>query len=270
MGDGRLARSLLYLLVLLSLLSGCQMFQAERSVSVLVRDAETKQPIPTAEVYLCERLKGAEIAPCRSSALTQANGLARLRLDSAAENGIQLQAIAPGYQSEKLRIPANDLPKPDQAKTKEPGPTNFVLEVFAEPAFTVELMVPTGYRGLVKAQVVIQENEPSKPGQRCFRYPISSSGVVQITGPAILRRVAAEEYRARWMDGTLLPTRLDPEKVGFRWLKSEGQTQYFVIGTLNEYEELCRSLFPERMKASGSWEGGSRHGHKGRKSEEDD
>jgi hypothetical protein len=262
MRPGSLTCFLFCLFSPISLLPGCQVFQAERSACVLVRDAETRKPISTAEVYLCQRLKGEEVAPCHSSGLTQTNGIAHLRLDPPSERGIQLQALAPGYLPDKLNVPADALTKLAStlsARGGEPERVDFIVDVYAEPAFTVELTLPPGYHGLVKAAIQIRDDQTPTPGERCFCFAVSPSGIVPITGPATLRRVAPADYRARTADGTALTATMDATKVGFRWVKSEGNAEYFVVGTLIEYEELCRRLMPERSRAaSGSWEDGAR------------
>lgn len=257
MHNGRLARYPLYLVLLLLLTSGCQMFHADRNLAVLVRDAETKKPISTAEVYLCQRLKQDAVASCHSSGLTQADGIARLRAEPPGELGVQLQAVAAGYLSEKLNVSADDLKKiasTTAVPTNEPRRPDFVVEVYPEPAFTVELMMPPGYRGLVKVEIHPQENVPI-PRDHCFRFVMPPSGIVQVAGPSLLQRIAAPDYRARYADGPLLGTAMDADKIGFRWLKGTGSEHYFVVGTQLDYETHHRRLVPEKTLAnSDTWE----------------
>jgi hypothetical protein len=265
MRNRRLVRRLLCLVLLFCLDVGCQSFQGDHSLSVLVRDAETKKPIATAEVYLCQILKQDEVAPCHSSSFTQSDGVARLRSEPGGTNGIQVQAVAQGYLPEKLDVPA------EQANVRRPptGPQNkptdagrspdVVVEVYAEPAFRVELLLPPGYRGPIKAEIQIQDNLPLPPGQRCFRFPVSASGDVQIVGPSLLQRVPAQEYQARYANSPVLGTAMDAEKIGFRWLKGAGNRHFFVVGTQLDYETLHQQMAPdESQMASGSWDDGSR------------
>jgi hypothetical protein len=263
MRNRRLARRLLCLILLFCLIPGCQVFQGEQSLTVLVRDAETKQPIPTAEVYVCQRLKGDEIAPCRSRELTQTNGIARLRGESAGDYGLQVQAVAPGHLPENVTVPpkaSKGQPQPaDAGRSSE-----LIVEVYAAPDFSVELVLPLGYRGLVKAEIQIQDNLPLSRGQRCFRFPVSASGEVQVRGPSLLQRVPVPEYQARYANGPLLGKSMDVEKVGFRWIKSAGNCHYFVVGNQLDYEALHRRLAPEETQSpSGSWDeapqGGGSH-----------
>ena len=72
-----------------------------------------------------------------------------------------------------------------------------------------------------------------------------TTGVVQVQGPPLLRRVFPPSYHARYPDGTPLGLDMDIQKVGFRWLKSEGNDHYFVVGTQPEYDDFRRHLVPE-------------------------
>jgi hypothetical protein len=255
MCDRRLARRLHCLILLYYLIPGCQVFHGDQSLIVLVRDAETKKPISTAEVYLCQRLKGEEIAPCRLREFTQADGIARLRTEPLGEYGIQVQAVAQGYLPETQNVSA-DLangrrqPAGKNDQPAEQRPSDLILEVYAEPNFSVEFVLPPGYRGLIKAEIQIPDNQPLTPGQRCFRFPVSASGEVLVKGPSVLQRVAPPEFRARYGDGPVLATTMDVEKIGFRWLKGSGSYHYFVVGNQLDYEALHRRLAPEETRAA--------------------
>lgn len=253
MCNRRLARRLLYLIHLCSFIPGCQVFVNNPPLTVLVRDAETKKPIPSAEVYLCQRLKEDEIAPCRSRELTQPNGIARLRTEPAGQYGLQVQTVAQGYLPDKVIVPAVALqkkPSPSSAPGNENRPADVIVEVFAEPNFSVELILPAGYRGVVKAEVQIQDNLACQAGQRCFRYAVSPSGDVLVKGPPLLQRVPASAYRARYADGPLLGSTMDAQQIGFRLMRSAGSRQYFVVGTQMDYEALHRRLAPEEVQAA--------------------
>jgi hypothetical protein len=231
------------------------MFNGDQSLTVLVRDAETKKPISTAEVYLCQRLKGDEIAPCRSREFTQADGIARLRKEPTGESGIQVQAVAQGYLPETQNVSAELAngwrhPVGKNDKPSEQRAPDLILETYAEPNFSVEFVLPPGYRGLVKAEIQIQDNRPLTPGQRCFCFPVSATGDVLVTGPSVLQRVAPPEFRARYGNGQMLTTTMDVEKIGFRWLKGSGNHHYFVVGNQLDYEALHRRLAPEETQAA--------------------
>lgn len=248
MRNHRLARRLLYLFFLFCLTPGCQTFPGQHNLTVLVRDAETKKPVATAEVYLCQRLGHDEVAPCHSKGFTEADGIARLRAQPAGAHGLQVQTVAQGYLPEKVNVSADALKK----KTADPPspegeqrPADVIVDLYAEPNFSVELVLPPGYRGLVKADIQVSDNFPLPARQRCFRYLVSASGDVVVKGSSLLRRVSVHDYRARYGDGPLLGTTMDAEKVGFRWLRGMGNRQLFVVGTQLDYEVLHRQLAPE-------------------------
>ena len=249
----RFARRLLCLLFLFCQAIGCQTFGGGQELTVLVRDAETKAPIATAEVYLCQRLKQDEVAPCRSMGLTQADGIARLRAEPVGEHGMQVQAVAQGYLPEKLNLPAEALKKTTARSSHQSAkqrPVDALVEVYREPDFRVELVLPPGYRGLVKAEVQLLDTLPLPQGQRCFRFPVSASGDVLVKGPSLLRRVPPPEFRARYGDGPLLSTTMDAQTVGFRWLKGVGNQHLFVVGNQLDYEALHRQVAPEETQAA--------------------
>lgn len=243
-----LALRLLCLLFPICLAPGCQTLHSEHTLAVQVLDAETKKPITTAEVYLCERLKPDEVAPCYSSGFTQTDGIARLRTEPGGEHGFQVQAVAQGYLSETRDVAADVLKKIEALSASEaakPRPPDVTVEIYSAPNFSVELVLPPGYRGLVKAVIEVQNNPSLAKGQRCFRFPVSASGDVLVKGPSLLGRVAAQQFRARLGDGPLLGTTMDAEKVGFRWVKGAGNTHVFVVGNQVDYEALHRQIAPE-------------------------
>jgi hypothetical protein len=253
MRNGWLAWRLLCLLLLFCLASGCQTLSGSQDLTVLVRDAETKEPIATAEVYLCQRLKPDEVAPCRWSSFTQADGIARLRAGPAGEHGFQVQAVAQGYLPEKIDVPA-ELANARRSSADAGRSPDVIVEVYHEPEFRVELVLPPGYRGLVKATVQIRDDFPRQAGQRCFRFSVPASGEVLVQGPPLLRRVSPPEFRACYGNGPPLDKAMDAQKVGFRWLTSAGNQHLFVVGNQLDYETLHRQVAPEETQAAtGSW-----------------
>jgi len=110
-------------------------------------------------------------------------------------------------------------------------PPSFVLEMYAEPSPTVELVVPTGYHGVIEAEVA-----PRTPGQRCFSYVVSPTGAVQVIGPPLLRRVLPAMFTARYADGTPLSRNPQDTEIGFWWLKHDGRSDSFLVGTKSEWK----------------------------------
>ncbi|HEY7157480.1 MAG TPA: hypothetical protein VH575_26230 [Gemmataceae bacterium] len=244
----RLARCLFCLALLFALAPGCQFLHSYRPVAVLVRDAETKKPIPDAEIHLSYPLTRDSLAPCDSSAKTGRDGLARLRAAPYGSYGVLMETNASGYQTESQDVSADAIQEVSPAHLFEDmnrRPADFVVEMYAEPRFAVELIVPAGYRGLIKTTLQIDENAACPPGQRCFRYEVSPrADVVAVKGPTILRRVSPSDYKARYAGGELLGEKMDLVTVGFRWLKRDGDDNYFVVGTRSEYDQFRRRLAP--------------------------
>ncbi len=153
--------------------SGCQTY---RPVSVVAVDAETKKPIPGAAVRISYPLTPSSRAPAAASGETGDDGTVRLRA-APIEDGFQVEANAPGYLLEERSLSGEVV--------QSPQPASVVLAMYAAPGPTVELVVPVGFRGLVRVETRIQDDLPFPAGQRCFRYDVAPSGVVQVTGPAL-------------------------------------------------------------------------------------
>jgi len=258
---------LFYLVSLLLLAPGCQALHRYRPVAVLARDAETKQPIAGAEVRITYPFTAPTCAPWDSSGTTKADGVAHLRAAPYGENGIMLDVTAKGYMFEDKGIPIEAvvaIPPAGIFEAVARRPVNFVMELYAEPRPTIELIVPVGFRGLVKVDVQIKDDAPLVAGQRCFSYIVPASGAVQATGPSLLRRVFPQDYHAKVADGTPLTRQAKDAEIGFWWLKSESGCQYFVLGTRNEFDDL-RSAYEKTGEghSSGGSGGGRSHRHRG-------
>ncbi len=253
----RVARCLLCLVPFWGSSVGCQMLQSERGLVVMVRDAETKKPLSSAEVYVCQRLKDDSIIPSPTSNFTQSDGIVRIRSAPPGEYGIEVQAVANGYLSEKIKVSADDLKKmsarlPSSGKDAESA--DVVVDAYAEPGFSVEFIAPKGYRGLIEVEIALRDDAVCPKGQRCFSYPVTPSATVRVEGPSLLNRVSIQDYRARYPDGPLLSSVLDVDKVGFRWIKGSGNKHLFLLGTQTDYETLHRRMIPAEQANSDSWE----------------
>ena len=197
MRSRRLDCYLIYPILLLVTAPGCQAFHSYRPATVLVRDAETKKPIPGAEVRLSYPLADPSTAPWQSVGSTTGDGTTQLRVAPYGEVGILLDATIPGYMSEQKTYPLEAVKAIEPLSFfKSPGqhPSSFVVEMYAEPFPSVELVLPNGYRGTVKVGVKIQDDAPCQPGQRLFSYQVPPSGILQINGPPLLRRVFSPDF----------------------------------------------------------------------------
>jgi hypothetical protein len=229
--------------------SGCQTFLAQRPLAVQVRDAETKKPIAAAQVRVSYPHDRPAWAPADMFVKTGDDGIARLSAVLYGEDAVAVETTANGYMPEEMQIGAISLKETKPVHWLEGAnrrPANFVVDLYAEPQFSVELVLPPGYRGLVQVHVRIDDSTSLAAGQRCFRYEVPPSGVVQAQGPPTLRRVFPPSYRARYSDGAMLGTDMDILKVGFRWLKSERDDHYFVVGTQPDYDTCRRNSVSEQ------------------------
>jgi hypothetical protein len=244
MRPSRLGPVLVWIVLLPMLSSGCLALNQYHPAEVLVRDAETKKPIPAAQVRISYPISRYSFAPHESTGTTDGEGIAHLEIASSDDSCILLSAATAGYMSKPKDISAESyrqIEPPFWFRWAKPALAHFIVEMYAEPRFCIELVVPTGFRGLVKAEVQYQDESLSPIGQRCFTYTVQPTGAVQIVAPGVLRRFPPV-YRARYADGTPLSEDMDALKIGFRWLKRDGDTEYFLVGTLTDYENFSRDL----------------------------
>jgi hypothetical protein len=267
----RLARSLVFLIFPVAIAPGCQALHPYTPISVVARDAETKKPIPGADVRISYPLTSPNTAPWDSTGKTGEDGIARLRAAPSGDEVIMVNVNADGYMFEQKNLPAEASKVIEQASFFTWGdrqPVTWVVELYADPHPTVELVIPVGYHGVVKADVQIRDDASYPAGQRCFRYEVSPSGEAQVVGPILLKRVFAPDFHAKIADGALLTAQPKEAELGFWSLRSEGSVQIFWVGTQNEYDNLRRSQKHEGAKSSragggGKGGGGGHRGHKG-------
>jgi hypothetical protein len=259
---------LLGALVLIPIISGCQTLHRERPVPVLVRDAETKQPIAGAQVEFSHPMSESSGTPDRTKGVTEADGIARM---SAVPRGLRREAVyvkttANGYQADSILVTDENIEKIEPCglfEAKSHRAPAIVMSLYSGPPFTVELVMPPGYRGVIKASVQFRDELPCPIGQRVFTYRVDS-GSVQVIGPTVLRRVHPAKYVAKYADGVALVSGpADASQVEFHWLKHEDSCDYFVVGSEAEIARYRRDLLPEGPDSSAS-SGGSRGGRGGK------
>jgi hypothetical protein len=257
--------------LLLAFAPGCQALHRYRSVAILATDAETHKPIPGAEVRISYPLTQPHLAPWDSAGTTGDDGIARLRAAPYGDAGILVEVHAKGYLFEQKNLSVADVQALEPVPLlghAEQRPAPFVLELFAAPRPSVELVVPTGFRGLVKVAVQVKDDAPQSPGQRTFRYLVPPSGDVLVTGPPLLRRVFVVDFGASYADGTPLPRSAKGEEPAFWWTQYRNGYDFFLVGTWNEYAELRRDLEkegagPGRTPQAGKGQGKGRHNRGG-------
>jgi hypothetical protein len=247
-------------------LSGCHGF--DRPISVLVRDAETKAPIPDAEVYVSD--PGAH-PPHALMKLTGEDGIVRMRVSPSAEFSLNVEATAKGYLPVEKDLPievVRALPSNPFVSAATGAPT-IVLDVFSGPRPVVDLIVPTGYRGTLRVEVRARDDVTFPPGQRSFGYEVPPSGVIQVVGPPVLLHGLGPDIRAQYADGTKLLRDVKDWEVGLRWVMADGKDQVFVIGTRLEWTDIRKAMEKgdwsphSGSSGSGSHQGGGRGGRGG-------
>lgn len=245
--------------------SGCQLFRSHTAITVVAQDAETKQPIPGAEVTIS--------SPLSCCGRTGADGIAHLKAVKTDESGAEVEVAATGYMFEEKNLPAKEIhtSKPAHLMKGSAQPTvQVVVELYAEPRPTIELVVPADYQGMIKAEVQVQDNLPCPAGERLFRVEVPPSGEVQVVGPALLHR--SPDFSACYPDGTALSRHAKGVEIGLFWLKSEGKCEYFLVGTESAYQDYCRTARKEEARqrhSSGKGDGRGRRNRRGNPSPAD-
>ncbi len=260
----RRIRRLIYAALFFTLASGCQLLRPCRAMTVVAVDAETKKPISGAEVHVSYPLTPPYRAPAKSSGTTGADGAAVVQA-ARAEEGLALEATAAGYLYEQKSFDADVVPAAapfGPFAAPAPPVASLVLEMYAAPGPTIDLVLPPGYRGIVRVEVQPRDDIPCPPGLRHFRYQVPDTGEVVAAGPALLRRTPA--IVAGYANGAPLASQVKDGEIGFLWIKSDGPYEIYVVGTPIERDSLRRSdLRNTRLSADDGPKPG--RGHKGRR-----
>src|ERR1017187_10377657 len=240
-----LARSLIRSLLLLAVAPGCQAFHQYRPVSIEVIDAEAKKPIAGVEVKISYPLETSSFAPRESKEAAGADGIARLKAAPYGCAGVKVAVSAKGFLSEQKYLSIQEVQAIEPAYWFEDvkrRPPSFVLEMFTDPAPTIELIVPIAYRGQVKAKVEVQTDLPFVAGQRAFRFTVPDSGEVVMKGPPVFRHLSPPNVRLKFEGDLPLSVWAKDSEVGYWLLKCEGTTYHFLVGTQRDYDDYRRSL----------------------------
>jgi hypothetical protein len=249
--------------LLLALGTGCQALHGYRPVTVLARDADTEQPLPGAWAQISYPLASTFLAPQESSARSEADGIARLQAAPYGDKPLLLEVCAEGYLPERRLVPVADVKSTPPAHLFEaPGrrPVSCLVPLHAEkPVPTVELVLPPSYRGLVRVEIRVAEDAPDQAGPRWYSHPVPPSGVVCVTGPALLRRFTFPNFTARYADGAPLNQEAKGPEVGFWDVRFEENNFTFLVGTRAEYEEY-RKGHPQESPGERTSPGGGKRG----------
>jgi hypothetical protein len=256
---------------LLAWVPGCADLYGSRPVAVLVRDIESKKLLAGAEVHISYPLADSPLVPPSCSGETGEDGVARLRAAPYGDAGIVVRVTAGGYIAAEKTLPVATVRAYEPAhffEAVERRPPNVVVELYAEPRPRIELVLPVGYQGVVKAEVHAQEGAPCAPGQRLFSGALLPSGVVSVTGPPLLREAFTNDFRARFADGTPVSPAPKDGEVGLWPLSCDGVGWFtFYVGTKSAYDSYCllsRHAGGEEKRSTGGGKTGGR-GRAGRR-----
>lgn len=266
------------LALLLAFAVGCQLLDPGRQVSVQAVDAETGKPLPDASVRLAWAGTSLPFGKPEALGKTGNDGTAHLAASPSGEDGVMVAVEAPGYLPEETYLTAKSLALLQPASffgTAKVGKPAVTLPHYAGPRPRVELVVPNGFRGAISAEVVIQDGATLPPGQRCLVAEVSPAGAVEITGPALLRRLDSPDFTAKYADGTPIPRNASSstKKNGFwrrgelpleaqirLWPLSTEERRYsFLVGTRDEY----LAARPTTRVGGNTPAGGGRRGGRG-------
>ncbi len=196
MRQRRTFRGLLGPALLVCLVPGCLSLHSERPVKVLVRDAETKEPIKEAEVRLTYRTRAAE-ASTPTTEKTKTDGIARMTTTPNGKDALIIQASTRHTSSHGVEDPTAVERSNRPVGSRRPSRSvTFIMDVYRGPPFAVDLTIPTGLRGLIKAELQIQDDANCTLGQRNFQFLVEPTGSVMIARLPV-RRVGRPPCLAR-------------------------------------------------------------------------
>lgn len=253
--------------VLLAIAPGCLSLPGERPLPVQVIDAETKQPIHSANIQVAYAFAQPTWSTHPSAASAGSDGVARLWVADADHSAVTLEVAAMGYLTEEKPVTAetvDGLDPPHVFESTDRRAAVAVVELYAEPRPTVDLVLPAGFRGHVRATVQVQDDATGTPGVRQFVYQVTDTGTVDVVGSPILHRAFAPDFRLRYGDGTPLTQNAKESEIGYWWLRKDGDVQVFLVGTKSDFDAAVRAGEAPSVGRTNGGSGGGKGGGGGR------
>jgi hypothetical protein len=244
--------------------AGCHTLQPSTPIAVNVRDAETHAPVPDATVRLWRF--GAHESDRESAFTAGPDGVAHARLAPPDVGGVMVEVTGPNCLSAQVPLPRAVADALATAKPLQPykgPPLSVDVDVFAGPRPKVELVLPPGYRGVVKAEVRVSESRPWPAGQRLFSYTVPAGGAVRVDGPAVFGHGYGPEVVAKFLNGAPCPSEPKGDEVGLRWIRRDGSDIYFAVGTRADESAARRALGALVADNTGGSESRDRPGGRG-------
>ncbi|MEO2091893.1 MAG: hypothetical protein ABGY75_20770 [Gemmataceae bacterium] len=226
----------LWIGLIASSLTGCGLFHEYRPMRVLVRDAETKQPLPGAEIEGMNMVMLDVFGPSSPHGTTDASGVATLKI--GPERGFDLRVDEPGYEMTDHREESsyfNTLPKRG-GPGDDPKRIDVVMDLPRRHGTTVVVVVPDGYRGLVRVKFE-PTDDPPDPTKHVYTAVADASGRAVVRVPEIS---LSRDIAARYRNGKKVPwdaNSPNSDRVAIRHLADTLDTSLYLIGTGPEAEE---------------------------------
>jgi hypothetical protein len=223
--------------------TGCGLFHEYRPMHVLVRDAETKQPLAGVEVRGWYMTMMDVFGPNTPHGTTDKDGLVTLQI--GPDRLFVLRVIEDGYllaDTDATQEYFKKLPRkgdPDDL----PGRIDFVFDLKPEEHPTFILIIPDNYRGLVK--VCYEPTETVKvERRRNYEIPVGVDGLAVVRMPEALCRPAAIRWvtAAREKSGKRVERNLDmnSRQIGLWPLRKTDDIEVYFVGTAAKWEKLQR------------------------------
>jgi uncharacterized membrane protein YgcG len=228
---------------------GCQGLRPGSSPTVQAVDAETRKPIPGAEIRIWH-ISHPTSPNADTIAKTDSGGLAQLRGLGSNPDDVMLEVAAVGYVTEEKGVDRDG---------------RVVVELYADPAPVVEMTLPLLFRGTVRVKVQVRDDAPATPGQRVFPVDVPESGEVIVTGPRLFRH-SPPDFRAKFSGTAPLPEKPEDGQVGLWWLKADKDFEVYLVGNKSDYEAYWRdhpNEQPKEKKGGGKGHGGGGKGKGG-------
>jgi hypothetical protein len=234
-------------LVLVSIQSsGCGLFNEYRPMHVMVRDAETKEPIAGVEITGMATRMLDVFGPIPPHGTTDASGQATL--SAGLDRGLDLIFEADGYLRKNINssITAEDVQS--LPKAEDPSRIDLLINLERDPKATFVLIVPNHYRGLLRIR--FEPTEGIEVAQKAtYLVPVGPDGRAVVRLPkAICRKEGERNVAAREVSGKHVKWEhhcSEPEKIGLRWVHSTEDTELYIIGSGKEVEALDERFDPE-------------------------
>jgi hypothetical protein len=244
------------------ILSGCFWCHVYRPVDILVRDAETKQPIEQATVTLNYQTYMMDFfAPWPCSGTSSGDGKLSVLATPYGLDDISLTAQAEGYLFVSRSYPFTREQKLPLEQVRTISPTKFlcpwtrgnpdvIVEMYAKPAPTVELIVPPGYRGPIKVDFEIDENNSVHRSNRLYTAVVLPAGLAKVKGDALLRQLSSVDFRVRFADQNYSTLLEKNSPIELHFVDCSENSILFALGTRADKEKVARLV--NKILPSGS------------------